>query len=595
MPIPPAPTADDVLASLRMAPSARPRLLLVPDGIAGLRATAAAPAWRPLARRVLDAATAMIDLPPPQRRMDGHRLLEVSRHVQKRIVFGATAWHLTGDARHRDQAREAMLAAAGFSDWNPAHFLDTAEMCAGLAIGLDWLHDDLRPDERDRIARAIIDLGLRAGEGDHWWLRATHNWNQVCHGGLVLGALAVRDRVPDQAAAVIARALALLPAAMAEYAPDGAYPEGPGYWEYGTTFNVLLIAALESVLGHDHGFADAPGFAASAVYHHHCRGPTGLRFSYGDCGTGDPDAVTPVTAWFARRFALPALVDPATFRQCPAVAADGSGDRFLPLALLWGDADPPPADPLPRSWRGDGPSAVAMHRSGWDGAATWIGVKAGSPGVNHGHMDVGSFVLEAKGTRWVEDIGMEDYGRLEAAGVALWEGGQDGQRWTILRYHNRAHSTLCIDGAGQRVAGSAPIVHADLAGEERRTVMDLAPVYAGQLGRAVRTITLRPDASVLVHDDLQLAAAGTVRWTLPTRATPVILAPGLLRLDRDGASLWVRCRTPGLIWTARSARPDRACENPNDGISLLTLDLAAPAGAAATITVELLREPPPGS
>ena len=37
-----------------------------------------------------------------------------------------------------------MLAAASFENWNPKHFLDTAEMTAALAIGFDLLHNDLK-------------------------------------------------------------------------------------------------------------------------------------------------------------------------------------------------------------------------------------------------------------------------------------------------------------------------------------------------------------------------------------------------------------------------------------------------------------------
>ena len=33
-------------------------------------------------------------------------------------------------------------------------------------------------------------------------------------------------------------ALRSLPLAQAEYYPDGCYPEGPGYWGFGTTFAV---------------------------------------------------------------------------------------------------------------------------------------------------------------------------------------------------------------------------------------------------------------------------------------------------------------------------------------------------------------------
>ena len=42
-----------------------------------------------------------------------------------------------------DYPRLLMLDMSKFEDWNPSHFLDVAEMTAGLAIGYDWLYDEL--------------------------------------------------------------------------------------------------------------------------------------------------------------------------------------------------------------------------------------------------------------------------------------------------------------------------------------------------------------------------------------------------------------------------------------------------------------------
>ena len=100
-------------------------------------------------------------------------------------------------------------------------------------------------------------------EGDHTgWVQATNNWGQVCHGGLTAGALAVLEDEPDLAARTVHSAIHNVTSSMAVYEPRGSYPEGPGYWSYGTSYNVVLIAALESTLGTDFGLSRAPGFDA---------------------------------------------------------------------------------------------------------------------------------------------------------------------------------------------------------------------------------------------------------------------------------------------------------------------------------------------
>jgi hypothetical protein len=175
--------------------------------------------------------------------MTGRRLLSVSRDCLNRVTLLAAAYRMTGDLKYFTQAEAELLAAAAFSDWNPSHFLDVGEMTAALGIGYDRFYVELSDDSKSRIRTAIVEKGLNPSFGpNNWWVNTEHNWNQVCHGGLTLGALAIRNDEPELAARIIHRAVNSITVAMDEYAPDGAYPEGPGYWSYGTMYNVALIA-----------------------------------------------------------------------------------------------------------------------------------------------------------------------------------------------------------------------------------------------------------------------------------------------------------------------------------------------------------------
>src|SRR6476646_8484236 len=114
---------------------------------------------------------------------------------------------MDGDKQFAERARQEMLAAAGFDDWDPNHFLDVAEMTAALAIGYDWLFDTLSPEDRASIKTAIIEKGLKPGlaayEKGEWWTKVSHNWANVCAGGLSLGALAIADEEPEIARRVL--------------------------------------------------------------------------------------------------------------------------------------------------------------------------------------------------------------------------------------------------------------------------------------------------------------------------------------------------------------------------------------------------------
>ncbi|HID23064.1 MAG TPA: DUF4962 domain-containing protein, partial [Planctomycetaceae bacterium] len=219
---------------------------------------------------------------------DGKRLLGQSRRCIQRVAAMAMAYRLTGERRFAEGALKDMQIAAGFKDWNPRHFLDTAEMTTALAIGYDWLFDVLTAEQRELIRKAIIDLGLNPGlkvyAGGRWWTRAANNWNQVCNGGMILGALALAEEEPELARRVIRAALKSIPAGLGVYKPSGAYPEGPGYWQYGTSYTALTISAFRTALGHDFEISKTPGLDKTGLFRIHTIGPTGLYFNYADCG-----------------------------------------------------------------------------------------------------------------------------------------------------------------------------------------------------------------------------------------------------------------------------------------------------------------------
>jgi hypothetical protein len=65
----------------------------------------------------------------------------------------AMAYHLSGDVEHVRRCEKEMLAAARFSDWNPSHFLDVAEMTFALAIG--FTTNLMKPSD-NRSARRLL-------------------------------------------------------------------------------------------------------------------------------------------------------------------------------------------------------------------------------------------------------------------------------------------------------------------------------------------------------------------------------------------------------------------------------------------------------
>ena len=59
----------------------------------------------------------------------------------------------------------------------------------------------------------------------------------------------------ELAGEILHDALESIQLAMAEFAPDGAWKEGPGYWNYATSYNVVFLAGLQTALGTDFGLS----------------------------------------------------------------------------------------------------------------------------------------------------------------------------------------------------------------------------------------------------------------------------------------------------------------------------------------------------
>jgi hypothetical protein len=591
---PPRPTLEEVRERIDGASKSHPRLLATKGDFEAVRAAIAGdPLKQRIAENVIARATALQETPPVERVIIGRRLLQTSRTCLERVLTLAMAYHLSGDREHAKRCQQEMLAAARFRDWNPDHFLDVAEMTFALALGYDWLHDDLDEAARNEIRQAIVvkGIGLQFAHRDNWWVTVANNWGQVCHAGMTAGALAVLENEPDLAARTLHSAINNVVPAMRQYAPEGGYPEGPQYWSYGTTFNVLLIACLESAVGSDFGLSAAPGFDKTGRFLAVVSGPTGLLFNYSDGGARrDPE---PVLAWFAARFNHPEWLAGERQRwqaRLDERREDGCAPtRFMPLLLLWlNDRETPTAAGLPLHWSSGGETPITIHRSGWGADATFVGLKAGSPSASHGQMDGGSFVLDSDGVRWGVDLEPEDYHAIESQGMDLWSRGQDSDRWRILRLNNYGHNTLVIDGGPQSSSGTASIVAFSDDREWPHSIVDLGDMYRDHVKTARRGVVLLPSRQVIIRDELSGLKPGTrVRWAMITRGEPSGVGSDRLVLSEGNKNLTLIAEAePAATWQVIDiSTPKNDFDSANPGARIATLEAEAPPTGMLTITV----------
>ncbi len=582
---------EQVQDALAKASQSHPRLFVNDQQLGGVvRDIQASDELKILHKELVRQADDLIVKKPLERIKTGKRLLSVSKTALKRIFILSWAYRTGGDKRHLKRAEQEMLAISKFSDWNPSHFLDVAEMTAALAIGYDWLYNDLSEQSRNVIRKAIIEKGIRPSLYENqrpgWWINTNNNWNQVCHAGITCGALAIAEDEPKLAETIIHRSVNKVQIAMNEYEPDGAYPEGPSYWAYGTTFNVILLAALDSVLGTDFGLAEKTGFVKSAEYYLHATGPTGLYFNYADCKSYG--GFIPVVLWFAKKYDDPSLswnqnkIWNSIAKRKPSDLAE---DRTTTMALLWGL--PKTTQPACLSWMGQGRNPVAMFRTSWNDDAVYLAIKGGIPSSNHAHMDTGSFVIDADGVRWAMDLGKEDYHRVESLGVDLWNRKQEGGRWSLFRYNNFSHNTLTVNDQHQRVKGFAPIIRYSDSSEFPHAAVDMSEVYEGQLKKAIRGASLLASGTILIQDELQAGGQPvTVRWNMVTPAKVDIKSDKSAVLSQKNKTMQFDVVTEAVVKLATySTEPRTQYDAGNGDTRMIGFDVELPANEKLTIRV----------
>jgi hypothetical protein len=476
------------------------------------------------------------------RTLEGRRLLGVSREELYRMNILGMVYRMEKNPAILKRIDQELNAVCNFSDWNPSHYLDVAEMSLAVAIALDWAGEALPGSTVELAKSALIEKGIKPSfpeKGVPGWVNGTNNWNQVCNGGMIAAAIMIADRDPELAAKTISRSLDGMPNALKQYLPDGLYPEGATYWGYGTSFSVITSSLLESAFGTDFGIAGYPAFVESADFRMLSVAPSGWYYNFADCGDHGGASGDVTLAWFAQETGNPLYLEREKFLMEPD--AMGKLSRLAGAGLVWlSQFENKNEGKLPLVWKGEGENPVVIFRGGDnDPRGFYLGGKGGRATVSHGNMDAGSFIFELDGVRWSIDPGNQSYHEIEKTGFNLWGNCQNCQRWTLLTKNNFGHSTLTVNDALHVNNGFASL--ADFQeGDQPEATFDMIEVFGGKLNSATRRFVKENGHSILIEDKFQLNdSTKSITWQLITAADVEITKGGAV-LKQDGKQLYLQ-------------------------------------------------------
>ena len=585
-----APNADEILKTLK--PN-HPRLLLDAEKVKELQKLVKEDE---LAKKLYGKIKIKTDKvlkqePVVYELRDGRRLIYVSGDVLERVRDLAFVYLITEDKKYMECVWAELESASKFKDWNPAHFLDTAIMTKAFAIGLDWLWAEWTPQERQILQQAIVEKGLKPAmkvySKKRGWHSGTNNLNQVCNGGIGMGALAVAETEPELAGKILHNALKSIPKAMKPYAPDGAGHEGLGYWGFGSLYNIMLMASLESALGTDFGLSEVDGFRQSGDYQIYMSGTRRMAFDFSDCKRSQSSSAQHF--WMGRKYGIPRYT---WFRHNALIEGQG-GNTW---DLLWFDAS------------ATGFSSKSIHpdkyfkkvevasiRDSWtDGDGFIVAMQGGDSGVSHRHLDLGSFILESDGVRWIIDSGKE--------GETYQRHKNKEARNDFYRIRAEGHNTLVInpdEQDDQNRRAKAKFTSFISKKSEVKASLDLSNAYDRNASKVTRTFELERGKHFTITDNIDCNEPSEV-WSFFHTEAKVKLSKDKRTafMKQNGKTLRMRLGLPADgVFKLLPAEPFPSSPNPakqtsNKGRSKVAVHLTDVKDTVIAVRFERLESTP---
>lgn len=461
-------------------------------------------------------------------------ILPISRETINRMVILGYAWQITGEDKYAKRAWEEMENVCSYDDWCNSHFLATAEMALAVAIGYDWFYSWLSPSQKDLLAKTTYNYAVKPALSKNylknWFTWSKNNWNSICYSGIGIASMAFSSYYPDEAAEFLKMCYTCMPVAFSNFTPDGVYAEGPGYSQSGMNAIVNFVATSKNFLGTDYGMSEIDGFKELGKFPVYITTPTGV-FNFGD--NKDRMCFTPSLHWYASEYNSPLLACyqmwdmPGSFTPDTSdnTERNGSGKEDA-LSSLWYNRDYTAesadfsGEALTLNLKSDAGQDIVLMRSAYlDKNATFAGIKGGYNFINHGDLDIGTFVFDSMNERWAEELGPGPY---DAPGYFM--NLPAGGRWKNYSKRAEGQNTLVINPGmtldDQYVLAKSRFIDFEESSHGGSCTLNMTDAYRmNGAVRVMRDFELYNNRSCLkITDSVICSVPSEVYWFMHTKA-----------------------------------------------------------------------------
>ena len=338
-----------------------------------------------------------------------------------------------------------------------------------------------------------------------------------------MAALAMYEDDPQEMSEIIALAINALPKYIRSFEPDGQSEEGLMYWSYGMMYTTITLESLKNVLGTTFGLDQMPGFMKTGWFPTLVSGPvTSLNIGDDPIRNGRARSFF----WFSRHYNDTALAimqyelykETNTMNWMDMVYYDPFLVKAVPISKIAS---------LENYIHG---IELMSLRSGWSSDAAYISMHGGKNFSNHGHLDAGSFYIQAMGEVWAYgNLGRDDYTYPGYFSKNTWPSytTQDSPQTVPGRWHFyrlRAEGKNCLvfnpsTSPDQNEMGAATLSSQKKGDQKSSFTLDLTNCYERDVTSYHRTIHLNKSTSAMtIVDDFKAIKPSTVWWSMHTKA-----------------------------------------------------------------------------
>lgn len=433
----------------------------------------------------------------------GGQLLDTSRAIYERAKYLSMAYILTKDSKYADglyRIYEIAGATDGsFPDWHPSHYLDVSEMCAAYAIGYDWLYDYWSDEQKAYLEETIKNRSLLntrweyyIDSSDHWVTRVS-NWNAVCNGGNLMGAVAVCDKYPDLCAENIALAVRSAEYTMQGFNPSGGWEEGISYWDYALSYTANMLSTLESCFATDFNLSKAPGFADTYKFRLACQGNDNVNNFHDTPRYSEIQSDT--FFWMSNAFNVQDLTKLRLYNLRNKI------HDANPFDMIWYNTEIKTTDfSFDNDYYFENVELVTMKDGkALDNTGAWLSFHGGKGTTSHSHLDTGTFLFEVGGVRWAIDLGKEAYSYYNS----------QQEKFNFYKLRPEGHNLYVINPSddignfGQTTDHFAKVTRFETGENSAFSILDLSQAYEENVIDAKRGYMLSDNRrSGIVRDEI---------------------------------------------------------------------------------------------